>query len=139
MRGGAALQFLGSDGAVCVQCTRAVSLAAGERLACLRQLQLGACSSQRRVVRPWVDLEQRLAGAHHVALAEQHAVDRPGHTRPQFDLLGGLTIGLEARNVFDEEPPYVNLAPSINGSGGYDATASNPIGRLFALTVNKTW
>lgn len=54
-------------------------------------------------------------------------------------MLGGLTIGLEARNLFDEDPPYVNLAPSGNGSGGYDATASNPIGRLFALTLNKRW
>lgn len=56
-----------------------------------------------------------------------------------FDLLGGLTIGVEARNLFDEDPPFVNLAPSGNGSGGYDATATNPIGRLFALTVNKRW
>lgn len=53
--------------------------------------------------------------------------------------LDGLTIGAEVRNLFDEEPPYVNIAPSVNGSGGYDATAANPIGRLFALTLNKTW
>ncbi|HEY0961328.1 MAG TPA: TonB-dependent receptor [Pseudomonadales bacterium] len=54
-------------------------------------------------------------------------------------LLDGLTIGAEVRNLFDEEPPYVNIAPSVNGSGGYDATAANPIGRLFAVTLNKTW
>lgn len=54
-------------------------------------------------------------------------------------MLEGLTLGLEARNMFDEDPPYVNLAPSGNGSGGYDATAANPIGRLFAVTLNKSW
>jgi iron complex outermembrane receptor protein len=56
-----------------------------------------------------------------------------------LDVLAGLTVGVELRNAFDAEPPYVNIAPSLNGSGGYDATAANPIGRLFALTLNKTW
>ncbi|MCP5143630.1 MAG: TonB-dependent receptor, partial [Gammaproteobacteria bacterium] len=56
-----------------------------------------------------------------------------------LDLLSGLTLGVEVRNVFDEEPPYVNIAPAVNGSGGYDATATNPIGRLFAVTLRKTW
>jgi iron complex outermembrane receptor protein len=56
-----------------------------------------------------------------------------------FNLLGGMIIGMEARNLFDEDPPYVNLAPSINGSGGYDATATNPIGRLLALTLSRNW
>lgn len=50
---------------------------------------------------------------------------------------GGFTFGLEVRNMFDIDPPYVNLTPSVNGSGGYDASASNPIGRLFAASVRK--
>ncbi|MES2441335.1 MAG: TonB-dependent receptor [Pseudomonadota bacterium] len=50
---------------------------------------------------------------------------------------GGFSFTLEARNLFDVSPPYVNLAPSVNGSGGYDATASNPIGRVFAASVRK--
>jgi iron complex outermembrane receptor protein len=54
-------------------------------------------------------------------------------------LLQDLQLGLEIRNAFNEEPPYVNLAPSGNGSGGYDATASNPVGRLFALSLRKKW
>ncbi len=54
-------------------------------------------------------------------------------------LLQDLQLGLEIRNAFNEEPPYVNLAPSANGSGGYDATASNPVGRLFALSLRKKW
>ncbi|MFB0610711.1 TonB-dependent receptor plug domain-containing protein [Aurantiacibacter poecillastricola] len=44
-----------------------------------------------------------------------------------------LELTAEVRNLFDEDPPYVNLAPSGNGSGGYDATAASPIGRLFAV------
>jgi len=33
----------------------------------------------------------------------------------------------------------VNIAPSVNGSGGYDATAADPIGRLFAASVRKSF
>ncbi len=51
--------------------------------------------------------------------------------------LRNLKIGAEVRNVFDEDPPYVNLAPSANGSGGYDATVANPIGRLFAVSLQE--
>ena len=60
------------------------------------------------------------------------------------DLGGGaltqnLDVGIEIRNAFSEAPPYVNLAPSGNGSGGYDATTTNPIGRLFAISLRKKW
>lgn len=51
----------------------------------------------------------------------------------------GMTLGFEVRNLFDTDPPYVNLAPSGNGSGGYDATASDPVGRLFAVSVRKSF
>jgi len=51
----------------------------------------------------------------------------------------GLTFGFEVRNLFDEAPPYVNITPSGNGSGGYDATAADPIGRLFAINVRKSF
>jgi iron complex outermembrane receptor protein len=51
----------------------------------------------------------------------------------------GMTLGFEVRNAFDINPPYVNLAPSGNGSGGYDATASDPVGRLFAVSVRKAF
>ncbi len=65
-----------------------------------------------------------------------------------FDLILGarvgdpataFSVGLEVRNLFDVKPPYVNIAPSVNGSGGYDATTTDPIGRLFAVTVRKKW
>jgi len=54
-------------------------------------------------------------------------------------LLKDLTLGFEIRNLFDEQPPYVNLAPSGNGSGGYDATTTNPVGRLYAISLRKSW
>jgi iron complex outermembrane receptor protein len=50
-------------------------------------------------------------------------------------ILGGLTLGAEVRNVFDIDPPYVNIAPSGNGSGGYDASAASPIGRELAVSL----
>jgi iron complex outermembrane recepter protein len=53
--------------------------------------------------------------------------------------LEDLVVGIEVRNAFDEDPPYVNIAPTANGSGGYDATASNPVGRLFGVSLRKKW
>lgn len=48
-----------------------------------------------------------------------------------------FTFGIDVRNVFDQAPPYVNIAPSVNGSGGYDATAADPVGRFISATVRK--
>jgi iron complex outermembrane receptor protein len=50
-----------------------------------------------------------------------------------------LTLGLEVRNLFDAAPPYVNIAPSVNGSGGYDATASDPVGRFIGASVRAAF
>jgi iron complex outermembrane receptor protein len=47
----------------------------------------------------------------------------------------GMSFGIEVRNLLDEKPPFVFIAPNGNGSGGYDATASDPIGRFFAASV----
>lgn len=48
-------------------------------------------------------------------------------------LMEQLALSAEVRNLFDVGPPFVNIAPTANGSGGYDATAASPIGRMFAL------
>ncbi len=53
--------------------------------------------------------------------------------------LEGVTLAADVRNVFNINPPYVNLAPNGNGSGGYDATAANPIGRQYGLAIRKKW
>jgi iron complex outermembrane receptor protein len=54
-------------------------------------------------------------------------------------LADGWILGFQVRNAFDEDPPYVNIAPSGNGDGGYDSSASNPIGRLFGISLEKSF
>lgn len=54
-------------------------------------------------------------------------------------LADGWVLGFEVSNVFDEDPPYVNVAPSGNGNGGYDSSAANPIGRLFGVSLEKSF
>jgi iron complex outermembrane receptor protein len=58
-----------------------------------------------------------------------------------FDVGGidGLTLGLEVRNLLNVDPPYVNSIPSANGGGGYDATVTDPIGRLFAVSLRSSF
>ena len=51
----------------------------------------------------------------------------------------GLRIGLDALNLFDAEPPFVNIAQSPNGGGGFDPTLVNPVGRILGLTLAKKW
>jgi iron complex outermembrane receptor protein len=51
----------------------------------------------------------------------------------------GFSVGLEATNVFDKKPPYVNVGQSGNGGGGFDPTAASPIGRLIGVRVQKNW
>ncbi|MEL1251330.1 TonB-dependent receptor domain-containing protein [Aurantiacibacter gilvus] len=64
-----------------------------------------------------------------------------------WDLVESLSLGmvdraaltLEVRNLFDVDPPYVNVAPSANGGGGYDATVANPVGRQFAVSLRTSF
>ncbi len=53
--------------------------------------------------------------------------------------LDNLNVSFEARNMFDDEPPFVDISPGGSGSGGYDATIASPIGRLFALALRKSF
>ena len=48
-------------------------------------------------------------------------------------LSDGLSASLDVQNVADEEPPFVNL------SGGYDPQSANPLGRLIAMSLRKSW
>ena len=50
---------------------------------------------------------------------------------------GGFSVSFDALNLLDQDPPFLDFAPTVNGSGGYDATAANPIGRQIAVTVRK--
>jgi len=48
-------------------------------------------------------------------------------------IVSGLSLALDVQNVTDEDPPFVNI------SGGYDPQTASPIGRLFALSLRKSW
>jgi iron complex outermembrane receptor protein len=48
-------------------------------------------------------------------------------------LVSGLSVALDVSNATDEEPPFVNI------SGGYDPQSASPIGRVFAVSLRKTW
>ncbi|HET7811776.1 MAG TPA: TonB-dependent receptor [Steroidobacteraceae bacterium] len=51
----------------------------------------------------------------------------------------GLTVGIDALNLLDEDPPFVNIAQSPNGGGGFDPTLNNPVGRIVGLSLRKKW
>ncbi len=48
-----------------------------------------------------------------------------------------FTIALDMRNAFDQQPPFVNIAQSQNGGGGFDPTLTNPIGRIIGISLDK--
>jgi iron complex outermembrane receptor protein len=52
---------------------------------------------------------------------------------------GGLSIALDAVNLTDEDPPFVNIAQSPNGGGGFDPTLFNPVGRIIGVSLRKKW
>lgn len=52
-------------------------------------------------------------------------------------LLHELTFAVDGTNIFDRDPPFVNIAESSNGGGGFDPTVTNPIGRLISFTVSS--
>ncbi|HEY0680959.1 MAG TPA: TonB-dependent receptor [Steroidobacter sp.] len=54
-----------------------------------------------------------------------------GYDLTQFS--DGLTVALDVQNLADEDPPFVNI------SGGYDPQSTNPLGRLFAVSLRKEW
>lgn len=47
----------------------------------------------------------------------------------EFDF--GLTAAIDVRNLFEQDPPYVNT------TYGYDAQSANPIGRLISFTLTQ--
>lgn len=50
---------------------------------------------------------------------------------------GSITFGIDVRNALDEDPPYVNIGPAVNGGGGFDPSAASPVGRVIAASVRK--
>lgn len=52
-------------------------------------------------------------------------------------MLRDTTLALGVYNAFDRDPPFVNIAQSQNGGGGFDPTAASPVGRLWTLGFDK--
>ncbi len=50
--------------------------------------------------------------------------------------LESLTVALDVTNALDEEPPFVDIAQSPNGGGGFDPTLVNPLGRVIGFSVS---
>jgi iron complex outermembrane receptor protein len=48
-----------------------------------------------------------------------------------------LKVTLHIDNMFDRDPPYVNIPISANGGGGFDPGAANPIDRLISVALSK--
>jgi iron complex outermembrane receptor protein len=42
-------------------------------------------------------------------------------------------------NLFNRRPPFVNIAQSSNGGGGFDPTLTNPVGRIVSLSLDKNF
>lgn len=51
--------------------------------------------------------------------------------------LRDTTVVLGVTNLFDRKPPFVNVAQSNNGGGGFDPTMASPIGRLISVALDK--
>lgn len=49
-------------------------------------------------------------------------------------LMDGWLVSLDIRNLFDSEPPEVNVDPY-----GFDPTAHDPMGRLISMSVRKNF
>lgn len=46
-------------------------------------------------------------------------------------------LGVNVTNLFDQDPPFADLAPSNNGGGGFDPTVASPIGRIVSVSLRS--
>ena len=53
------------------------------------------------------------------------------------DILKDATFAIGVVNLSNKMPPFVNIAQSPNGGGGFDPTLANPIGRMVSISLNK--
>jgi len=51
--------------------------------------------------------------------------------------LNDLRLGLYVNNLLDEDPPFVDVAPTNNGGGGFDPQIASPIGRMLSVSLSK--
>jgi outer membrane receptor protein involved in Fe transport len=53
-------------------------------------------------------------------------------------ILSGLSVALNASNLFDTDPPRTRLIDEFRDLG-FDPTSANPLGRLVTLELTKRW
>lgn len=51
--------------------------------------------------------------------------------------MNNVTLGVDVTNLFYARAPFVNIAESQNGGGGFDPTLYNPVGRLVSFSIDK--
>jgi iron complex outermembrane receptor protein len=54
-------------------------------------------------------------------------------------VLSGFHLNLAVVNIFDRDPPFVLLPPSVTPGINYDSANTNPMGRFLNLQISKEW
>ena len=54
-------------------------------------------------------------------------------------LFSGMHFTLAVMNIFDRNPPYVQLPATVSQGFTYDSTNTNPLGRFVSLQMSKEW
>ena len=53
-------------------------------------------------------------------------------------MLKKANLFVDATNLFDKNPPFVNVATN-NGAVGYDSISANPLGRVVTIGLRSTF
>ena len=62
-----------------------------------------------------------------------------GYDLPKVLSFSRLRIALDATNLFDRDPPFVNIGPSTTTEGGYDGSQASPVGRILAISLTAKY
>ena len=54
-------------------------------------------------------------------------------------VFSGIHFSLAVLNVFDRNPPFVLLPPTVEQGFNYDSSNTNPMGRFVSLQISKEW
>lgn len=60
------------------------------------------------------------------------------YTLKDFGALKKANLFVDATNLFDTAPPFVNVATN-NGAVGYDSISANPLGRVVTIGIRSTF
>ncbi|MDE2168399.1 MAG: TonB-dependent receptor [Sphingomonadales bacterium] len=60
------------------------------------------------------------------------------YTLKDFGRFKKANLFVDATNLFDKDPPFVNVA-STSGATGYDASSANPLGRVVTIGLRSSF